>query len=177
MLKFNTDVCMAALRGEIKAAIILLQKEYLAEAKSHMLTPEGAESLELGDIEELANYFSAQVIGGAWAAMDNYGTGSLMDIDNPVIDDYKQSELWNPERHDNKIRTRHKGEYINIFGDKKITSSPLSGVDLEIRGGVYTPKPPSHAIETAMRWMDGRIIEVINNVVKNFNMARFIDTV
>lgn len=140
-----------------------------------MRTPEGAESLELGQIEELANYFSAQIIGGAYAVMDNYGTGSKMSLEeNPALDDYKNSELWNPARKGDGIVGRPKGHYINIFGETQYSQGKKEGELLEEK---YPPSPPSFAIETALRWLsaDGTLQTEISNIVQNFNFARFIN--
>lgn len=176
MLKFNSTACFEALKTEIKIAIVKLQKIFLEEAKSGMRTPEGAESLELWNIEELTNYFSAQIIGGAYAVMDNYGTGSKMSLEeNPALDDYKNSELWNPARKGDGIVGRPKGSYTNIFGETQYSSGRKEGELLEIK---YPPSPPSFAIETALRWIvaDGTLQKEINNIVRNFDMSRFIST-
>ena len=175
MLKFNSTACFEALKAEIKVAIVKLQKIFLEEAKSGMRTPEGAESLELWNIEELANYFSAQIIGGAYAVMDNYGKGSLMDENNPALDDYKNSELWNPAREGNSIVGRPKGSYTNIFGETQYSQGKKEGELLEEK---YPPSPPSFAIETALRWIveDGTLQKELNNIMRNFDMSRFIST-
>ena len=176
MLKFNSTACFEALKAEIKVAIVKLQKIFLEEAKSGMRTPEGAESLELWDIEELTNYFSAKIIGGAYAAMDNYGTGSKMSLEeNPALDDYKNSELWNPARKGDGIVGRPKGEYITIFGETQYSQGKKEGELLEEK---YPPSPPSFAIETALRWLsaDGTLQKELNNIIQNFDFSRFIST-
>ena len=53
--------------------------------------------------------------------LDNYGTGSLMSLDNPGLAKYKSSNLWNPDRKGHFITGRKKGTYVNIVG--KRTSS------------------------------------------------------
>jgi len=141
-----------------------------------MRTPEGAESIEMGEVEELANYLSAKIIGGAYAAMDNYGTGSKMSLEeNPALEDYKNSELWNPARKGDGIVGRPKGSYTNIFGETQYSQGKKEGKLLEEK---YPPNPPSFAVETALRWLsrDGTLQNEINNVVKNFDFSRFIGT-
>jgi hypothetical protein len=152
-----------------------LQQELLAEAKQRMLTPEGKESLHDEEIKEIAGVIVASIVGGAWAAMDEMGTGSLMDLDNPALAEYKKSPAWNPARQDNKIRSRPNAPgQVDIFGNP-INGQGKGGYDLEAAGKV-TPQPPSHAMETAMRWMrNGRFRSKIQEVVKTFPFGKFIE--
>jgi len=174
-IKFDSQSCILALRQELMFSMKQLQQELLNEAKQRMNTPEGRESLTDGDITDIANVISVSIVGGAWAAMDEHGTGSLMDVNNPALADYKNSDLWNPARRDNKIRTRPAGTYTNIFGETR-TGRGSGGYDLEAAGKV-TPTPPSHAIENALRWMkNGRMQRLIKETIAMFNFGRFIIT-
>ena len=152
-----------------------LQQELLIESKQRMLTPEGIESLHEDEIKDIANVIVASISGGAWAVMDEYGTGSLMDVSNPALDKYKNSPAWNPARRDNKIRSRPNAPgQVDIFGNP-VNGHGKGGYDLEKEGKVI-PMPPSHAIETAMRWMkNGRMRSVIHGVVKNFPFGKYIE--
>lgn len=154
-----------------------LQKELLADAKQGMLTAEGAESLHDEAIVDIANIIVASISGGAWAAMDEFGTGSLMDINNPALATYMGSQLWNDARgNDPTIRSRSRGAYTNIFGEQVESKSNVAGIDLEKLGGKFEPRPPSHAIETAMRWMrNGRMQSRIQEIVKTFPFGKFIE--
>jgi hypothetical protein len=154
-----------------------LQQELLAEAKQRMLTAEGAESLHDEEIVDIANVIVAGISGGAWAAMDEFGKGSLMDMSNPALQEYMNSGLWNPaRRNDPTIRSRSRGPYTNIFGEQVESKSNVAGIDLEQLGGKFEPRPPSHAIETAMRWMkNGRMQSKIQEVVRNFPFNKFIE--
>lgn len=152
-----------------------LQQELLAEAKQRMLTPEGAESLHDEEIKVIAGVIVASVVGGAWAAMDEFGTGSLMDTSNPALNEYKNSPMWNPARHDNKIRTRpNMPGQIDIFGNP-VNGRGAGGYDLEA-AGVFNPQPPSHALQTAARWMKNyRFRQKIKEVISNFPFGKFIE--
>ena len=172
----NFESCVLSLGKYLLGVLLQMQQEYLAEAKSHMRTPEGAESLHEGDIEALAGWLATSIIGGAWAAMDEFGTGSLMDRDNPALPDYMKSDLWNPYRKDDlAIRSRKAGPYVNIFGETVVSTAKQPGYNLEQKGGKYAPQPPSHALQTAARWMmSGRVIEIWQKALDDFPWGDFI---
>ena len=152
-----------------------LQQELLNEAKQRMLTPEGADDLQIGEIDEIAiGIIIASIVGGPWAAMDEWGTGSKMDESNPALADYKNSDSWNPARQDNKIRTRPNSPgQKDIFGNT-VNGHGKGGFDLE-KAGKVTPQPPSHALQTAARWMaNGRMREAIQQTIKSFPFGKFI---
>jgi hypothetical protein len=153
-----------------------LQQELLNEAKQLMLTPEGVESLHDDDITDIANVITVAIAGGAWAAMDEWGTGSYMDRSNPAFKDYINSPAWNPARHGYKIRSRPDAPgQKNIFGES-VNGKGKGGADLEALG-IVEPQPPSHAIRTATRWMaNGRFQRKIKNTINAFNFGKFFKT-
>ncbi len=175
-IKFDSQACIMALKQELMFSMKQLQQELLNEAKQGMQTPEGRESLTDGDIEDIANTISVSIVGGAWAALDEWGSGSLLDESNPALANYKGGSLWNPARGDNKIRTRPAGPYTNIFGEQKIGRAPVAGVDLEAIG-VVSPTPPSHAIQNAVRWMsNSRMQRLIKETLAMFNFGKYLKT-
>lgn len=164
------------MRRELIKAMKDLQQELLNEAKSLMLTPEGKESLTDEKITDIANVICAAISGGAWAAMDEWGTGSWMDRSNPALKDYINSPAWNPARHGYKIRSRPNAPgQVNIFG-KPVNGKGKGGADLEALG-VVEPQPPSHAIRTAARWMkNGRFKRRIAQTLQAFPFGKYIKT-
>lgn len=175
-MRFNAKKAEAVLRQRLLAALAQLQEEFLNEIRSHTKMPEAAESWHEGDIGEIGNVLWAEVVGGAWAAMDSWGTGSLMDTSNPALADYMASDLWNPARTGTTIVTRPSGTWTDIFGEThhKGGNHP-GGYDLE-RAGKVQPQPPSHALETAARWMkQGRVQRVLQQVIADMPWHQFFE--
>ena len=104
--------------------------------------------------------------------MDEFGTGSLMDEANPALEQYRNSAMWNPARHDTKIRSRPNAPgQVDIFG-RPVRGKGKGGHD---RGkGIVSPSPHLMPIQTA-RWMrdhrmrrklkkllDGSLLEILS---------------
>lgn len=176
-IRLDTQSLLNNLRKELILSTKELQVELLNEAKIGMQTPEGKESLHEEDIADIANVIVASIAGGAWAVMDEWGTGSLMDSGNPALDDYKNSSLWNPSRTDTTIRSRPNSPgQIDIFGNP-VNGRGKGGFNLEQLGGIYSPTPPSHAIENALKWMKlGRMQEKLQQTILYFPFHKYLIT-
>ena len=99
----------------------------------------------------------AYLKANTYVLADSYGTGSLMLLDNPGYQEYRNSKAWNPLRSSNTIVGREAGHYTDIFGREHNTSGSKAGEPLEgirVRDG-YTINPvaPSRAVEIAMGWL------------------------
>lgn len=157
-----------------------MAEEYKAYAASEMLTPEGKDDLTTGEIEALGTFLAVNVVGGAWATMDEWGKGSLMDESNPALSSYMQSNLWNPVRHDTTIRGRPRGQYTNIFGETKTSTGAMQWLDLEylaaqgVVGEHFLPQPPSHAMQRTAEWMRlKRVRQIWQEALQAFHWGRF----
>lgn len=135
------------------------------------------------NIEDLNNKIIASISANIEALMDNYGTGSKMDLSNPLLSEYIASDAWNSyrSRSDTRIRGRDAGSYTNVFGEIVESSGAFAGQVLENRkiksenGGYIEIKPqdPSHAIEEVMKWyMQDWLPIIFNNAVNNTNFLK-----
>jgi len=173
-IRLDYSAWSTAFRAHVIATLLVVQEEYKSLAESHMLG-EGRDDLTSEEITMIGDFYMANVSGGPDAAMDCFGTGSLMDPNNPALDAYKSSDLWNPDRYDNKIRSRSRGPYTNIYGQQAYSGSNVGGIDLEAKGGKFAPRPPSHAMQTAARWMmNGQIQKTWLMAMQSFPWGNFI---
>lgn len=142
----------------------------LTEIQSHMNTPEGREDVALNGIDLLSSKISrkmvANIVGGPDAVMDNYGTGSKMDVTNEQLDEYRKSDMWNPARRGTEVTGRPAGTYTNIYGEQVESSGVFQGRYLE-RLGIYEAQEPSHAFEIAVRWFmqDARFPATVRSAI------------
>ena len=171
---------MAAFRAHVIATLLVVQEEYKVLAKSHMLTPKGCEDLTSEEIAIVGDFIMANVIGGPYAVLDEWGSGSGMDESNPALDEYRNSDRWNPLRTDSRIRGREAGTYTNFFGKQQTSSGRFAGLDLEwlaakLGFNSINVNPPSHAMQTAARWMmNGRIQSIWREAMMAFPWGNFI---
>ena len=94
-----------------------------------------------------------------------YGKGSLMDRDNPFLDEYTHSRYWNPARsyNLNTVRTRPLEKYYDLDGNEHWGSGIMGkgdGLNIETAWGGYKWSfgkknqvpvwPASHIVKEAM---------------------------
>jgi hypothetical protein len=171
-----------ALFTRIFDALKRVQDEALTGVIANEGTPEALDDWQKSEIAQVAYTLTCSIIGGAWATMDEWGTGSKMDPLNPALDEYVGSELWNEYRPGHAIRTRKAGPYKNIFGETEVSEATRPGVDLEALARRYPERDfkmrviePSHALQNEMNYMKaGRFQEVMMEVVKDFPWGSFI---
>lgn len=106
------------------------------------------------EIQEEGQKIIAYLKANTYVLADSYGTGSLMLLDNPGYQEYRNSDRWNPLRNSNTIVGRKAGHYTDIFGREHDTSGSKAGEPLEgvtVRDG-YTIEPvaPSRALEAGL---------------------------
>ena len=104
---------------------------------------------------ETTNILYYQFTGGADFIMDEWGTGSSMDKDNPALDAYRKSIYWNVDRDKHPkfaILTRNKehyenGMYTTVYGTERPAGN-RSGVNVENSPiGAKLVRTPSHAFK------------------------------
>lgn len=172
MIRIDKGAMFRGFEQHLIKAAKQLQSELLNEAESGMQTPEGKNDLWTETISAASYIITATVVGGPWATVDEWGRGSLMDTRNPHLASYRMSGLWNPARKDLKIRSRPKGAYKDFFGRMRVARGP-GGRDLEALPG-YEPRPPSHALKTAVRWLEnGRFQQVVQMAINSFPWHKY----
>ena len=170
MLQFNSTGCFQALRNELIKTANLLADEYLQEVTSHLSS--GAGDVEKGISSDDAAMLRREIVGGALAIMDSYGTGSKMDMGNPFLGEYMGSGAWNPSRYGSTIVGRPAGSYTNIFGETQESSGKMEGHDVE---HVYPPRAPSKAFQDALVWLKAgnRFHKRINECIQSFDFSKY----
>lgn len=125
----------------------------------------------------IANIIAYQFSGGANYIMDEFGTGSKMDITNPALDRYKKSELYNKARpSSNEIVTRGKGKYIDIYGIVR-DGRGKAGIPIEDTPlGKRLLREPSHAFERATSkgtLTDDELREIVFKALNRLKFNRY----
>lgn len=166
--------------NEMRMALDEIGYETYKKTWTNLYTEEGRDSLKADGIkfiDRVAKIITYQLSGGADYIMDIYGTGSLMDKDNPFLDEYKRSNLYNKLRpDDNSLVTRPAGEYTDIYGKPRTAKGPGNIPMEETPLGKMLLNVPSNAFEKAIseeHLPREFIVEVINRAFKRLNFKRY----
>lgn len=173
-LHFQHDVALRDYVAKMTECIDRLADEYHAEVRAGMRTDSGKGDVRM---EKLTNdeklYIARQIIGGPFAVMDSFGTGSLADVSNPAWNDYIDSVMYNPERPKTPgapITGRPEGEYTNIFGETAYSTGRLAGANLEkFPGSPIRPQAPSGAFQDAESWF--KASDRVRELIKEYDTA------
>jgi len=168
VLRFDVDACMKALLEKIIQLADALIDEMYADSTQGMKDPE-KKSIDKEYAQYAEGVIKAQIVYGALAIMRSYGTGSAMDTTNPYLQDYMSSHWWNPVRKTTEIVGRPAGEYINILGQKAVSSGRMEGRSLEEK---FPPIQPTNGISRMeQRYIRNQYTKVdseFQRVVKEF---------
>lgn len=132
---------------------------------------------------ETTNILYYQFTGGADFIMDEWGTGSKMDKDNPALDAYRKSVYWNKLRDkdpDLPIMTRDKklykdGTYTTVYGTERPAGN-RGGINIEKSPiGAKLLKDPSHAFRDTIRDLnENEVREWLLMALNRVNIGSFI---
>ncbi len=172
-LSFNSTQAYKDFANELIKLSNRLIKDFRAEAVDGLKYKENSK-VELATLTENA-YITSRAIFHARAILESYGKGSLMDKSNPYLDEYMQSEYWNPLRKGNVIVGRAEGEYIDFFGNPRKSKGKFAGQNVEQWA---KPIAPKYTIQNAEKWFlqqHGRIERELTIVINNFisNMGKY----
>jgi hypothetical protein len=173
-IRFNANGCITALAKVLTRAVLGLRREfkdYVASEYAKSGLPEV--DLDDGTVKEIAGYISAQIVGGPWSVLSEFGSGSLMDKTNPALTGYMNSGLWNPARTGYEKVGRPKGRYTDFFGTERYSSGAREGRSVEDN---YPPTPPTHGMTVTAAWMfhEQRPQRVIREILRTFPWGDFI---
>ena len=112
--------------------------------------------------EEIELVFNAI---GQRALILEYGRGSSMDRDNPALDEYMRSDVFNRNRIGLEIRTRPKGVYYDLDGNPHVSHTNVNR-DLEkTDNSKYAPLKPEHIVREAIKQNLKKIMETVSDYV------------
>ena len=122
----------------------------------------------------------AYLKANTYVLADSYGTGSLMLLDNPGYQEYRNSDRWNPARKSNAIAGRPAGTYVDVLSGKSKTSSgTMEGENIEgvemTTGYKINPVAPSRAVESALGWLYKTYLpRAYRLAIKNVNFGKYL---
>lgn len=149
-LKFNHKEFTNDLVKALTAVSDELIEEFYSEAQKY-LSREAKASIDVdrANYDDVSKMIRSHVAFRAKALLESFGKGSSMDMGNDYLMDYMESNLWNPLRTGITIVGRPKGEYTDIFGNKRYSEGNLAGIPIENK---VRPRKPSYSIQNAEKW-------------------------
>ena len=163
---FIRDVTLAY-QEEIRQVLTQLYAEVVKSAPTGDIASSVMMKMEQEGLEIIGQVFPEH-----WTAiMHEWGSGSLMDVANPDLADYKQSIYWNPARPDHYIRGRPKGSYLGIDDRVHTTKGTLEGVNLEHR---FKPIEPKHFVRKAVDTIRPIFLQKMEEVLVKFPVERYV---
>ena len=159
MLQFDKN----ALANEILTRLEIELEDALTAWKNEVIKYMGFNEFKRSantdyEIKKEGQKIIAYLKANTYVLADSYGTGSLMLLDNPGYQEYKNSTRWNPARKSNAIAGRPEGAYTDVLsGKQKWSSGYMEGHNIEggemITGYKINPVAPSRAVEIALGWL------------------------
>lgn len=150
------------------------------EVYSKMKTAEFADNAEVeAELHKESNRIIAYLKANTYVIADSYGTGSLM-LDNiPGFQEYRNSDRWNPARTGKAIVGRPKGEYTDIFGNKRSSRGSMEGLDVEglelWNGDKIEPVSPSYALQDAEKFLYATYLpRAYKLAIQNVNFSKYL---
>ena len=150
------------------------------EVYQRLKTPEFADNAEVeAELHKETNTIIAYLKANPVVIADSYGTGSLM-LDNiPGFQEYRNSKNWNPVRTGKTIVGRTKGEYTDVFGNKRSSRGSMAGLDIErlvIRiGDKIETESPSYALQDAENFLYATYLpRAYKLAVQNINFGKYL---
>ncbi len=151
-------------------------KEIIEREYSHY--PSSMGKADIDTIKQIAREEVSLVFKaiGQRALILEYGKGSKMDRDNPALDNYMNSDIFNKNRTDLEIRTRPKGIYYDLDGVPH-ESKTNANRELESSGNKkYAPIKPEHIVREAIKNQLKKIMGIVSeHVVQTAPLYKLID--
>lgn len=184
VLRLNIAQIKSDYADAMSAALDTIGYGYMQSVINQMRTQAGASGVTV-ESEDKDERMIRKIIGNAFSVLDSWGSGSLMATDNPALQDYMNSDLWNPARSKNPgapITGRPEGKYTDIFGEPAYSSGAMEGLNLEqMPNSPIKPQAPSGAFQDTDSWFvaENTMVEVVQEKTREFfngvlrNSARY----
>lgn len=132
----------------------------------------GNKEIHADDLMVLKGIIMVKLIASGQAAWElEYGKGSKMAKtldENPYLQEYLHSDLWNPRRTGYSIRGREAGTYSDLDGNTADSTGKLAGFNLETDGKPeYQPVYPQYIINYEVKFALPEIAEALSAAIAN----------